>query len=164
MSRSRGPVPVRSATRCPARPKAAPSTHRVSKPSLSSSSRRMPPTCRTPAKFIVPLLMFTSRSSNARPSALRGPTASAIARSVASRGAGAAATGSGKFVARGVHATAAIQREAAITRGERVNDEVIGIGFLVRQCPAKLMVAPLINGRSFGSCRALAPLMIPTRL
>ena len=53
------------ATRCPARLNAAPSTHRVVKPSASSSARNTSPTARTPAKFIVPLLMLTTRSSSA---------------------------------------------------------------------------------------------------
>ena len=46
-------------------PEAAPSTHRVRKPSPSSSARKTSPTARTPAKFMVPLLMFTTRSSSA---------------------------------------------------------------------------------------------------
>jgi hypothetical protein len=40
-------------------------TQRTWKPSGSSSARMVRPTCSTPARFSVPLLVFTSRSSRA---------------------------------------------------------------------------------------------------
>ena len=121
MSRSRGPRPVRSATRWPARLKPAPSTQRVVKPSASSSARNASPTRRTPAKFIVPLLMFTTRSSSASAWALRSSTALAMRRSVGVReSAMTAATGAGDLSGDGpTVASAAARAVAAETYSQR---------------------------------------------
>ena len=57
--------PTLLATRCPARPAFAMSSHWTLKPSGSSSARIISDTAFTPSKFIVPEFWFTSRSSNA---------------------------------------------------------------------------------------------------
>ena len=80
MSRSCGPVPG-------ARRSGAPRAGTTRRPPSGwrSPARRTPrstsPTARTPARFMVPLLMFTSRSSSARPSALCASTCRTRARS-----------------------------------------------------------------------------------
>lgn len=59
-------LPVRVATRWPARPTSGGmSIHRVLKPSWSNCWRNRAPTCRTPAWFMVPLLMRAACSSSA---------------------------------------------------------------------------------------------------
>src|SRR5580765_5375119 len=78
MSRTRGPWRTRSATRWPARLNGAPSIQRVVKPSVRSSALKTSPTCRTPARFIVPLLMLTTRSSSASAASWSASTAAAI--------------------------------------------------------------------------------------
>src|SRR5262245_25912655 len=67
--------------RWPARRKGAPSTQRVVKPSASNCGRSTSATCRTPAKFMVPLLILTMRSRRASASALDESTAEAMVRS-----------------------------------------------------------------------------------
>ena len=54
----------------------------------SSSLQNIFPTSRTPAKFCVPLLMLTTRSSSASASALCASTCATIARSSGVRAAG----------------------------------------------------------------------------
>src|SRR6185312_8150415 len=58
------------------------STHCVVKPSESNCTRRMSATRRTPAWLVVPLLMSTSRISNARASLLCASTERTSERSV----------------------------------------------------------------------------------
>ena len=78
MSSTRGPLRTRSASRWPARLNGAPSIQRVVKPSVRSSALKTSPTCRTPARFIVPLLMLTTRSSSASAASWSASTAAAI--------------------------------------------------------------------------------------
>src|SRR4051812_41031276 len=95
MSRSFGPGPGCSATRWPERLNGAPSTHRVVKPSESSSARSTSATRRTPAKFIVPLLMSTMRWRSARARALSASTYRTTARSSTDRAAAGCARSDG---------------------------------------------------------------------
>ena len=81
MSRSFGPGPRMFGDEMTGTPEGAPSTHRVVKPSESSSARSTSATRRTPAKFIVPLLMSTMRCSSARARALSASTYRTTARS-----------------------------------------------------------------------------------
>ena len=91
MRRRRGPGPARSPIRCPARRNGPPSSHRVAKPRASSSRRKIAPTSRTPARFSVPLLMFTTRSRSSSASPLWASTYSTMARSSSPGRSGAAA-------------------------------------------------------------------------
>ncbi len=71
-------LPAFVATRCPARPALAISSHATLNPSGSSSARTISPTVLTPAKFIVPEFWLTIRSSKATERSYSASTVAAI--------------------------------------------------------------------------------------